>query len=186
MVTIYDWALQCVLHHEGGLVDDPDDPGGITNHGISLRFLRWTGDLDGNGLLDGDYDGDGDIDADDIRAISADQVSDTYRLYFWEPNRLDAVRSELVAVKIFDMAVNMGGKQAWKLVQEALNQLGATLTVDGSVGPKTLAEVDKCLREDYILVTVIRDRQHKFYERLIANRPQLAKFRTGWRRRAAF
>ena len=71
--TMYSMEQQCALDWifwaEGGYVDDPDDPGGATRFGISLRLLKKMGKL-------GDIDGDGDIDADDIRRLSSDSASD--------------------------------------------------------------------------------------------------------------
>lgn len=182
----FNWGVECVLHHEGGFVNLRNDPGGATNFGVSLRYLQARGDLDGDGLLDGDLDGDGDVDIDDIRAATLDDAIELYRTGFWVPNKLDQVKSELVAIKIFDMAVNMGSSQAWKLVQRAANSLGSALTADGKVGPNTLSAVNSYDRTDYELVTVIREHQAKFYEDLISKKPSLAEFRLGWRRRAAF
>lgn len=182
----FNWGVECVLHHEGGWVNDPADPGGATNFGISLRYLQARGDQDGDGLLDGDLDGDGDVDIDDISAATLDDAIGLYRTGFWEPNQLDKIRSELVAIKIFDMTVNMGSKQAWKIVQRSCNQLGSQLVADGKVGPNTLSAVNSYHKVDYDLVNVIRERQANFYETLIEKKPTLAKFRLGWRRRAAF
>jgi len=185
-MNIFDWAIENVLHHEGGWVNNPNDPGGATNWGISLRYLKTAGDLDGDGHPDGDFDGDGDVDIDDIMIATRDEVIDIYRHGFWQPNKIDMVKSSLVAIKIFDMAVNMGSKQAWKLVQRSCNKLGSKLTVDGVVGAKTVEAVNSYLIIDYDLVTAIRERQANFYETLIERKPKLATFRLGWRRRAAF
>ena len=182
----FDWAVRCVLHHEGGWSDDPDDRGGATNFGISLRYLQARGDLDRDGLPDGDMDGDGDVDADDIRATDRDAAIELYRTGFWLPNKCDKIKSSLCATKIFDMAVNMGSRQAWKLVQRSCVKLGSTLTVDGVVGENTLNAVNSYHRTDYELIDVIRDRQANFYETIIERNPTQAKFRLGWRRRAAF
>lgn len=185
-MTNFDWAVKCVLHHEGGWTDNPDDPGGATNFGISLRYLQARGDMDGDGLPDGDLDGDGDVDVDDIRAATMAAATKLYRTGFWLPNSLDRVKSSLVATKIFDMAVNMGSSQAWKLVQRSCNKLGSDLTVDGKVGGFTISAVNSYHRTDYELVNVIRERQANFYETIIERKPPLATFRLGWRRRAAF
>lgn len=182
----FNWGVECVLHHEGGWVNDPADPGGATNFGISLRYLQARGDLDGDGLPDGDLDGDGDVDIDDIRAATLDDAIELYKTGFWKPNLLDQIKSELVAIKIFDMTVNMGSSQGWKIVQRSCNKLGSDLTVDGKVGPNTIAAVNSYHKVDYDLVNVIRERQANFYETLIERKPVLAKFRLGWRRRAAF
>ena len=171
----YGWAIKVVLRHEGGFVDHPDDPGGMTYKGISLRFLRQ------NGV---DIDGDGDVDADDIRALIDDgqMIEQIYFDYFWTPNRLDELQSELLAVKIFDMAVNMGSRQAWKLVQRALK---SRVTIDGIVGPQTLRAVNAETDEDYRLIDRIRTEQADFYTNLARSRPDLAVFLKGWLRRAA-
>ena len=43
MTDAFADVVAMTLAHEGGLVDDGDDPGGITNRGISLRFLQGEG-----------------------------------------------------------------------------------------------------------------------------------------------
>ena len=173
----FEWALTCVLHHEGGFVDHASDPGGATNKGISLRFLRGAGE---------DIDGDGDIDVDDILALDDDNVSRLYETHFWKPAKCDKIKSQMIATKVFDMAVNMGVGQAWKLVQRACNTLGTQLVEDGKAGPATLAAVDSLTDRDFMLLTNLRREQDKFYASLIANKPSLQAFRLGWRRRAAF
>lgn len=182
----FNWGIECVLHHEGGWFNHENDPGGATKFGISLRYLQARGDLDGDGLLDGDLDGDGDVDIDDIRALSLDETISLYKTGFWEPNHLTNVASELLAIKIFDMCVNMGSKQAWKLVQRSCNSLGHALSEDGVVGPATLSVVNSLRSTDYILLDKIRQAQASFYETLIEKKPSFESFRLGWLRRAAF
>lgn len=177
MSKSFKWGLACVLHHEGGFVDNPNDPGGATDFGVSLRFLRAVGE---------DIDGDGDIDVEDIHALDFEDVERLYKKHFWTPAKCSGIRSEMIAVKVFDMAVNMGLRQAWKLVQRAANTLGQTLTVDGKAGPKTIAAINSLNKKDFMLLINIRREQDRFYERLILSKPKLAEFRLGWRRRAAF
>lgn len=173
-MSIFMHALSRTLHHEGGFVDNPHDPGGATFRGISLRFLNSAGY---------DVDNDGDVDIDDIHALvdNPEAINGLYQSYFWIPNRLGEIPSELLAVKIFDMCVNMGGRQAWKIVQRASGRLKD----DGIVGPKTITYVVQQAEQDYELVTKIRVEQAKFYINLIKAKPQLGAFKLGWLRRAA-
>lgn len=169
----FDWAMTVLLHHEGGFVDHPADPGGATKWGISLRFYR--ANVKPNATVA------------DIKNLSMHDCRAIYREYFWDPARCDEVKSELLTVKIFDMAVNMGQKRAYRLVQRAINSLQYTpkLTVDGLVGPATLRALNSYTRQDWELLNRIRSEQAAYYERLIERRPKLAAFRVGWRRRAA-
>jgi lysozyme family protein len=186
-VASFDRAFEKVLELEGGFVNHRSDPGGATNFGISIRYLLDRGDLDRDGLPDGDVDGDGDIDIDDIRALTPAAAKHLYHTGFWLPNRLYEVLNQEVGEKIFDMVVNMGSRQAWKLVQRALNgraYSGAPLVVDGIVGPNTLNALNDLAR-NATLIEAIRDEQRSFYQRLILKRPSLAVFENGWMNRAA-
>ena len=57
----FERAFRLLLRAEGGYVNDPNDAGGATNHGISLRAVRLR-DVDRDGHLDFDLDRDGDVD----------------------------------------------------------------------------------------------------------------------------
>lgn len=181
----FDTAFDVVLGHEGGFVDHDADPGGATNFGISLRYLLGRGDLDGDGVLDGDLDGDGDVDIDDIIALTPAHSKHLYHTGFWVPNRLPQVTNNKVATKIFDIAVNTGSRQAWRIVQRACNtecEPGDELEVDGKVGPKTLGIVNAIGQKK--LIDAIRKEQLAFYENLVERKPSLAVFLNGWTNRA--
>lgn len=130
MTARYDQAFGVVLGHEGGFVDHPRDPGGATNHGVSLRYAR------GKGLLF-DVDRDGDVDADDIRLITPDQAKAAFREDFWDPIRGDDLPPAL-ALLAFDAAVNSGAGAATRWLQAA-----ARVRVDGVIGPRTLEAVQR-------------------------------------------
>jgi len=182
-----EWGLVVLNHHEGTFSDLRNDPGGATNFGISLRFLKTIlEDADEDGFADGDIDRDGDIDADDIRDLSLSKAQELYEKKFWKGAKCDKIKSTLISVKLFDMAVNMGPSQAWRLMQAAINTLNDVLVVDGKAGPKTLEAVNSLTDRDFMLVTNVRREQDRFYDGLIRGRPSLEEFRLGWRRRAAF
>ena len=120
-------ALEMVLKYEGGLVDHPDDPGGVTFRGISLRFLR---------VLHLDPNNDGVIDRRDIIGLSDGQISVLYRERFWDAGRLGEMPAP-IALVVFDCAVNQGLGTAVKLLQKS-----GGVVVDGKSGPVTIAAIN--------------------------------------------
>lgn len=152
---------------EGGAVEHPADPGGVTNHGISLRFLR--------GQHDGDIDGDGDIDADDVRALTPDDAARFMRREFWDSLRLDDL-GPLSAAVLYDTAVNMGPDCARRLVQKALG-----LRQDGVWGPVTWAALRVC--DDRKTALAVCHLRRARYHELTEGRPELRVFLRGWLRR---
>lgn len=179
----FDKAIEITLVHEGGFSNDAVDPGGATNWGVSIRFLKDAGDSDGDGFLDGDIDRDGDIDVDDIKNMTREQAIDIYRTHFWDKNKYDEIVDFTVAARVFDMTVNMGSSQSGKIVQRALNNCGNTLLVDGKIGKNTFATIN-CTNSER-LMSEIRQEHAQFYLDLIAAKPQFEKYRKGWLRRAA-
>ena len=171
----FDKAIPWVLEHEGGFVDHPSDPGGATNFGISLRFLLGLDDQ-----LQYDYDGDGDVDADDIKALTIGDAHVIYEKEFWHP-LYDAISSQMIATKLFDMAVNMGTRQAVKIIQLSMLR-HAALSVDGIFGNKTLSAINN--QQAGFLIDDISAEQAKFYFKLVDKRPARNVFLLGWLRRA--
>jgi len=178
----FDKAILETLKHEGGFVNDPVDPGGATNWGISMRYLKNRGDMDRDGLLDGDLDNDGDIDIDDIKSMTIEQAIDFYRSGFWDNYNYDKIDDYVIAARIFDMTVNMGARQTGLIVQRALNNSGVPTTVDGAIGPNTLKNINRADSEK--LIVEIRFEHVKFYLALIEKKPALSKYKNGWLRRA--
>ena len=114
---------------EGGFVNDPKDPGGATNHGITEKVAR-----------DHGYQGP-------MEQLPKTVAVDIYTQdYINEPgfNRVIAI-SPAVGHKLVDAGVNAGAVRASRWFQEALNQLNRggqdypMLTVDGQLGPRTMA-----------------------------------------------
>lgn len=162
-------AVEVVLRHEGGWVNDPADPGGATNYGISLRWLR--------SVIP-------DADEATIRHMTREYAMDLYRRHWWEPNNYGAIVDQNTAAKVFDMAVNMGAKQAHKLVQRACNACGYSLIVDGSLGPKSFMAINTA--PSIPLLGKIVSEQSDFYRDLATRKPEMAKFLPGWLHRAAW
>lgn len=173
----FEKAIDFTMQWEGWISNDPDDPGGITKYGISLRFLR------GVDKSLGDVDGDGDVDADDILALTPAKARELYRANFWEPLGLDHTHV-LLALPLFDTAVNMGRRRAVTICQETICDLGHPVAVDGVMGPRT--------REGALAVLTTRHREIgdrfclrrcEHYSAIAENNPRLGRYMRGWVKR---
>ncbi len=133
MQTVDEIAAE-ILAREGGYVNDPDDPGGATNHGVTVHTMR---------RLGLDLTGDGTIDAADVRRLSVAQAKQIFiDEYFHKPN-LAALPAPLQA-SVFDMNVNAGAN-AIKILQRLLNQMRIPVQVDGVLGPQTIRAAEQAM-----------------------------------------
>lgn len=107
-MNYFEKGLDFALQWEGGFVNDPDDPGGATNYGITLRTLRDAGI---------DIDGDGDVDVDDVRGLDLATVAKIYREKYWNVINADAL-DPLLAIASFDTAVNCGTGRVNRWLEE--------------------------------------------------------------------
>ena len=117
-----------IVAREGGYVNDPDDPGGATNYGVTIHTMR---------ALGLDIDGDGDVDTDDVRALPRARAVDIFIDNYFRRARIDTLPEALQA-SVFDMQVNSGAN-AVRILQRLLGRMGHRVSVDGRIGPKTAA-----------------------------------------------
>ena len=155
MLVEFDDIIEVVLHHEGGYVNDPDDPGGETNFGIAKRSHP-------------------DV---DIANLTKDGAKEIYKEHYWDRNKVESLSEDLRHI-YFDMCVNQGRGRAVKIMQRAANAKGADLVVDGGMGPKTIAAMDG------VELQRVRAYRVKYYADLVTRKPDLEKFYFGWFRRA--
>jgi len=160
-------ALNWIFQAEGLLSDDPDDPGGTTKYGISLRFLSSLGNL-------GDIDGDGDIDSDDIRALTPADAASLYLNHFWTGVRADELPDRL-NIAVFDMAVNAGVRRAVKILQQAL-----PVKLDGIIGPATLAAARRAMAHAPDFLIVYLGYRAQYYRDITLANSSLSKYLRGW------
>lgn len=153
----FDKCLEMLLHHEGGFVNHPKDPGGMTNLGVTKAvYDAWTGKERSEA---------------EMRALTPADVAPIYRKNYWDKVRGDDLPSG-VDWCAFDWAVNSGSKRPAKAIQKAV---GAKQ--DGAIGPMTLQAVAN-EEPDKIIEAVYHTRQ-RFYERLST----FETFGRGWTRR---
>ncbi|MDB5661451.1 MAG: peptidoglycan-binding protein [Cypionkella sp.] len=126
MKSVQDLAVEIVAR-EGGFVNDPDDPGGATNHGVTLNTLRRLGI---------DITRDTRIDVADVRALTPTQAVDIYVEHYYRRTGIGALPESLQA-SVFDMYVN-AGTNAVKVLQRLLTSMGFPCDADGQIGPLTI------------------------------------------------
>lgn len=165
-------AHEFTARWEGGFVNHPKDPGGATNYGVSLRWLKSLSNADG------DIDRDGDIDVDDIRALTAEQAAELFKAEFWDKYHLEDF-PQGVATVYYDTIVNTGAMQATKIMQRGCNAAtGSRLSVDGRLGPLTRSALKN--ETPALISACIRERE-QFYRNLAHNKPSTySVFLTGW------
>jgi lysozyme family protein len=126
MATVEQIA-KAIVAREGGFVNDPDDPGGATNFGVTLGTMR---------RLGLDLNVDGAVDIRDVKALSAVDAERIFlRHYFQKPRIADL--PVILHPSVFDMYVN-AGSNAVKILQNLLNEMRYSVIVDGTIGPKTI------------------------------------------------
>ena len=116
-----------IVAREGGYVNDPDDPGGATNFGVTIGTLRRLGrDLTGDGL----------VGIADVKALTREQAVAIFITNYFRAPKIDLL-PETIRPSVFDMYVNSGAN-AVKVLQRLLTRLGHPCKADGGIGPQTV------------------------------------------------
>jgi lysozyme family protein len=126
----WEQCFALVLKHEGGFVNHPKDPGGMTNLGVTRT--NWELYLDH------------DVTEADMRALTPEMVKPFYKKNYWDRIRGDELPSG-VDYAAYDLAVNSGTGRAAKYLQQI-----AGVTADGVIGPQSLKAIQKCDAEDVV------------------------------------
>lgn len=116
-----------IVAREGGFVNDPDDPGGATNHGVTIGTLRRLGI---------DVNRDRRIDLADVKALTRAQAVEIYLEHYYRRPAIAAL-PEPIQASVFDMYVNAGAN-AVRILQRLLTDMGFPCEPDGMIGPKTI------------------------------------------------
>ena len=148
----FEEFISVILEHEGGYIWDKDDLGGETNMGITRRRYP---DLD-------------------IKNLTVAQAKQIYYDDFYKPLKLYYIKNDLLALHIFDMAVNAGKKNAITLLQELLFGCGN----DGVIGPVTSQAVYYA-DSTTDLVAAYRAKRIEYYYK-VSKRRNNKKFLAGW------
>jgi len=156
----FEQCLALVLKSEGGFVNNPKDPGGMTNLGVTKKVWE-------------EYVGHP-VDESAMRALGPQDVSPLYKSHYWDRIRGDSLPFG-VDYATFDMAVNSGLTRAAKTLQSVL---GVT-PVDGQVGPATLRACEAANARE--VATGVCEARLAFLQSF----PTYGTFGKGWSNRVA-
>ena len=153
----YDKCLKAILHHEGGYVNHPKDPGGETNLGVTKRVYEEFGG------------------AKDMKDLTVEDVAPIYKKGYWDKMKGDDLPSGL-DLCVFDFGVNAGPGRSAKYLQTMIGTVA-----DGGIGPNTLKAVANYVEEVGLDQAVENFQQARqgYYEKLST----FDTFGKGWTRR---
>lgn len=175
-MSTFEAAIPTVLRHEGGYVNDPDDRGGETNFGISMKMITDEGITAARlGLPD--------LEPGSLKNLTIEKAISVYRDLFWERQGYGRIDDQHLATKVFDCAVNCGPTHANQLIQRAANDCGRALDDDGKLGPISIKAINECSPGKlYICMCAQMER---YYHAIVARHPEQVKFLSNWLMRAA-
>ena len=153
----YDKCLEIILHHEGGYVNHPKDPGGETNLGVTKRvYEEWGGKKK-------------------MKDLKVADVAPIYEKNYWARCKCDDLPNGL-DLCVFDFGVNAGIKRAGRFLQK---MVGAS--PDGAVGPNTLKKVNEWIEQHGVehAIKSYQEARQGYYESL----RHFKTFGKGWTRR---
>jgi lysozyme family protein len=161
-MTAFDTCFASVIHSEGGFSNNPRDPGGITNLGVTKRaWEAWVGHS---------------VTEQDMRQLTPAIVAPFYRANYWNAVHGDSFPVG-IALCLFHCAVNAGPKRAATLLQGIVGAVP-----DGAIGAGTQAAVRAFLsaRGEQALVAAFQDALRAYYRSLST----FEVFGRGWLNRA--
>ena len=154
-------CLETILHHEGGYVNHPKDPGGMTNLGITKRvYEEWVG-----------YS----VSENTMQNLKKEDVAPIYKKNYWDRVKGDQL-PEGLDLCVFDFGVNAGTGRAAKYLQTMIGTVA-----DGGIGPNTLKKLDEYVKEHGLNETIksYQVERQKYYESLST----FETFGRGWTKR---
>jgi lysozyme family protein len=152
-------SFEMMLQSEGGYVNHPSDPGGMTNLGVTKRvWEEWVGR---------------ESNEKEMRSLTPEMVAPLYKRKFWDACKCDDLPTGIDYL-VFDFAVNAGPGRSAKILQTSIG-----VPADGGIGPITLAAVNK--EDPAALIEKFSDAKESFYRSLNT----FETFGKGWLNRVA-
>lgn len=168
MASDFEFSADYSLENEGGYSDDPNDPGGATNYGITMDDLaRYRGHK---------------VAPIDVKNLSVNEAKAILKKFYWVPLNCDHINSRIVSTAIFDTGLLYGIRIAATYAQMICRQLVKPLDVDSVIGPVTTGALNTVDPHEFLSRYYLMIVDH--ITDLIDNNHKLEVFRAGWMNRA--
>lgn len=154
----FNTAINIVLKHEGGYVNNPNDPGGETKYGISKAQYPNV----------------------DIKNLSLDAAKRIYYEDYWLGRGVNGIFSQEVANFALDTVVHHG--KGPQILQEAAIISGKRIALDNSMGPQTRNAINSIDPNTYLKNAV--NARVEYIHSVVANNPNLKYAEKGMIKRA--
>jgi lysozyme family protein len=166
-MATFDIFLPMLLKFEGGYVDDPEDPGGETNKGVTmLTFQGCSHELLGV-----------DPTSENLKALTDAQAGIIYKALYWNKIQGDAIALQDLANIVCDFFVN-AGTHATKLLQTVMIGMDANISPDGVIGPGSIQALGALPQQE--VYRRFKQGRIAYYQALGQKYP---KFLQGWLKR---
>lgn len=160
ITDVSDKAIEYALKNEGLYSNDKDDSGGETKFGISKRSYPNL----------------------DIKNLSVQKAKQIYKKDFWENQNYKNIKNENLAIKIFDLAVNVGTSRANKLIKRSLRSVNKKVEENGILDDITICLINESDATD--LLSALKSEAAGYYRLIVSTKPHRAKYLKGWLNRA--
>ena len=162
--------IKYILAHEGGYVNNPNDPGKETNKGITIAVWQ----KNAQSLLNIEPT------SANLKVITDAQAAVLYKALYWDKIQAEDIVDGDIRYLLFDFFVNAGGN-AVKVIQKTLNQLGNNLSNDGVIGDSTINAINNT--NSVQLYNNFKANRQQYYNNLAIRSTKMATFLNGWTNR---
>lgn len=170
MISV-EQLIDDIIRREGGYVNHPNDRGGPTKYGITIKTLEnWLGRK---------------ATIADVQALDIETAHEIYaQVYFYAP-RINSLPNSVQAL-VCDMAVNHGPRRAVRMTQEVVNLAGfGPIDEDGVLGPQSARAIARASSEmGPFFINALVERREELYRSIVRNDPSQKAFIRGWLNRA--
>ncbi len=164
MDSKFDEAFKFTMFNEGGFSNIPEDAGGATNFGITIKTLK--------------YYRNKPVTIDDVRSLTIQEVKEIYKKLYWLELKCDRINETAICICLFDVGVLFGVKRCSLLAQKALRECGSILLCDGKIGEASINALNDTSANKFI--GAFYGKVSSRIKRIVAAKPTQAIFKKGW------